>query len=56
MSAPHNQMSPPECALGAEARQFGARSPSGASRGTRQTGRSRLIQLQNHVSWNGAEA
>ena len=25
-------------------------------RGTRQTGRSRLTQLQNHVSWNGAEA
>ena len=25
-------------------------------RGTRQTGRSRLTQLQNHVSWDGAEA
>ena len=35
---------------------LGARSPSGARRGTRQTGRNRLTQLQNHVSWNGAEA
>jgi hypothetical protein len=35
---------------------LGARSPSGARRGTRQTGRNRLTQLQNHVSWNGAGA
>ncbi len=42
---------------GAEARQKSGRARLPAlRRGTRQTGRSRLTQLQNHVSWNGAEA
>ncbi len=41
---------------GAEAHPAGCARLPALYRGTRQTGRSRLTQLQNHVSWDGAEA
>jgi len=41
---------------GAEAHPAGCARLPALYRGTRQSGRSRLTQLQNHVSWDGAEA
>ena len=41
---------------GAEAHPAGCARLPARRRGTRHTGRSRRTQLQNHVSWDGAEA
>jgi len=56
LSAPHNQMSPSESARARKRAKPGRARLPALRRGTRQTGRSRLTQLQNHVSWDGAEA
>jgi len=56
LSAPHNQMSPSDSARARKRAKPGRARLPALRRGTRQTGRSRLTQLQNHVSWNGAEA
>jgi len=56
LSAPHIQTSPLECARARKRANSGRARLPALRRGTRQSGRSRLTQLQNHVSWNGAEA
>ena len=56
LSAPHREASPLTCARARRRAKPGRARLPALRRGTRQTGRSRLTQLQNHVSWNGAEA
>jgi hypothetical protein len=50
------EVSPLTCARARKRANSGRARLPALRRGTRQTGRSRLTQLQNHVSWNGAEA
>ena len=56
LSAPHWQTSPSDSARARKRAKPGRARLPALRRGTRQTGRSPLTQLQNHVSWNGAEA
>ncbi len=56
LSAPHWQTSPSDNARARKRAKPGRARLPALRRGTRQSGRSRLTQLQNHVSWNGAEA